>query len=184
MSQQATQFNSSLAAMLDQDEIWLEMFPDAAPQFNAGLPIDLSNTCSKQHEDQTTNPQGMISSSACLHEYECMHVIVEEDDKAPSPIVLPADDELLQFSVKELNRRLRKLPPDEAVMVKNRRRTLKNRQYAQVCRQRRSLSHVQLLAQVDALRQRIRALETQLSTALKHRDYYCVCLQQLMADSS
>jgi transcription factor MAFF/G/K len=47
------------------------------------------------------------------------------------------DDELLNLSVKELNRILKTLTPDERSKLKRRRRILKNRGYAYNCRSKR-----------------------------------------------
>lgn len=48
-----------------------------------------------------------------------------------------SDNDLLTLSTRELNRRIRLLSLDEQRKLKNRRRTLKNRGYAQTCRTRR-----------------------------------------------
>jgi len=80
------------------------------------------------------------------------------------------DDELLSLKVNELNSHLQSLPPEERKRLKQRRRTLKNRSYAQKCRLRRLSDHA---AEVSRLKERIRIVTAE-------RDYYIgkfECLQ-------
>jgi len=63
------------------------------------------------------------------------------------------DDELIQLSVRDLNRRLKNLPRDERNKLKQRRRLLKNRGYAQTCRSRRINSQKTLIQENQQLKE-------------------------------
>lgn len=81
-----------------------------------------------------------------------------------------SDDELVNLSVKELNRLLKGMTRDEVVKLKQRRRTLKNRGYAANCREKRiSQKEVletekhQLKAEVDRLQRENDVVKMELS---------------------
>lgn len=107
---------------------------------------------------------------------ELLQVQSELDTALPSsPTVTSSelsDDELLSLSTRELNRRLQSLSPDERNRLKQRRRTLKNRGYAQTCRSRRVNNHHRLQDTNEVLMAEVNELKERVSTLTAERDYY------------
>lgn len=108
------------------------------------------------------------------------------------------DEDLVNLPVRELNRRLQGCTRDEIVLIKQKRRTLKNRGYAQNCRSKRMQQRHELesennsllnqlkqlkgqLAQVSRERDQLKQLRSQLAHVSRERDMYrrqCDLLQQ------
>lgn len=82
------------------------------------------------------------------------------------------DDELIALSVRDLNSRLKGMPKQEVSKLKQRRRTLKNRGYAQNCRTKRMVQKEDLVKTNDHLRRQISALQRQLYGVANERDSY------------
>ena len=82
------------------------------------------------------------------------------------------DDELMKLSIRDLNRRLKKLPKAEAHKIRKRRRSLKNRGYATSCRQRRTAFKESLEIQNQRLKAQLREAKESLGNAVKDRDMY------------
>ena len=73
------------------------------------------------------------------------------------------DDELMRLSVRELNKKLQSLTREEIVRMKQKRRTLKNRGYAQNCRSKRIMRSHELEVVNDKLQEQIHRLRCELS---------------------
>ena len=89
------------------------------------------------------------------------------------------DDDLMKLSIRDLNRRLKKLPKAEAHKIRKRRRSLKNRGYATSCRQRRTALKENLEIQNQRLKAQLREAKESLCTAVKDRDMYKKKFEQL-----
>jgi hypothetical protein len=81
-----------------------------------------------------------------------------------------SDDELITLSVRDLNSRLKGMPKRDVSKLKQRRRTLKNRGYAQNCRTKRMVQKEDLVKTNDYLRRQISGLQRQLYGVQNERD--------------
>ncbi|CAG9853832.1 unnamed protein product [Phyllotreta striolata] len=82
------------------------------------------------------------------------------------------DDMLVTLSVRELNKRLHGCPREEIVRLKQKRRTLKNRGYAQNCRSKRLQQRQDLEQQNRSLQHEIHRLKSELERVSQERDVY------------
>lgn len=82
------------------------------------------------------------------------------------------DDELVMLPVRELNRRLQGMTKEEVQKLKQKRRTLKNRGYAQNCRSKRMQQRSVLEKTNKSLEQQVQQLQRQLSLLTREKEFY------------
>ncbi|TRY63842.1 hypothetical protein TCAL_00371 [Tigriopus californicus] len=80
------------------------------------------------------------------------------------------EEHLMSLSVRELNKKLRGLPRSEVLRLKQKRRTLKNRGYAQICRSKRQVQRVDLESTTMELKKTLEHLRSQLHVVEFERD--------------
>lgn len=148
--------------------------------FDVPLTNQGQNECIYLVNPEEENPDKEASN--CASEV----ISVTEMDDQPwrssdvSSTVRLTDEELESMSVKELNRVLRVIPKEEAKRLKQRRRTLKNRGYAQNCRHKRVNERDGLHEEVEKLRELRESLESQLKEVTAERDSYKQKLNNLV----
>ncbi|XP_073941171.1 uncharacterized protein [Choristoneura fumiferana] len=83
---------------------------------------------------------------------------------------LLSDDMLMSLSVRELNKRLHGFPREDVTRMKQKRRTLKNRGYAQNCRSKRLQQRQELELTNRSLQDELHVLQLQVARVTHERD--------------
>lgn len=128
--------------------------------------------------DTLTPEKAMEDLVMCKEEPEDEHNVQDafDCDFSTSNALIPGTDiteyELVTITVPELNKRLRGCPNSLARQLKAKRRTLKNRGYAQNCRIKRRKQQNELQGNNLTLQQQLEKMQQELAKTRQERDYY------------
>ena len=151
--------------------------PESTLDLN-GMPAWLSETLQPQHiyeddeQDDKTSEQSIASPSMSESSPTSSgHFFPQE---MSSKVALFTDKELRELGVKEINNllKLRGLSKEEVAQVKQKRRTLKNRSYAQHSRMRRIENKNNLEITRDHLTKELEQVQRQLAATARERDFF------------
>ncbi|XP_055332097.1 transcription factor MafB-like isoform X2 [Paramacrobiotus metropolitanus] len=148
------------------EEAW--QFAGAIPQLHGSM-----HPVGNFHIPNCGIPYSPVSTGQLLqsHQDNQHHTsVIQERKMLPSDMI--EEQELVTLSVRELNKRLHGCQRDEIIRLKQKRRTLKNRGYAQNCRSKRMQQRHDLETQNRILQNEMNHLRRQLDEVCKQRDAY------------
>jgi len=168
---------------LDVTELVWRGYPGNNNQDQA---LDLRGQC----ETKPGECGGWLSMEAAYPEDEgeplqpCTPCTPHMQGGAPSPGTVEnqfiSDEQLVGLSVRELNKRLHGCPREEVVKLKQKRRTLKNRGYAQNCRSKRMVQRQDLEVNNRQLLSNTERMRTELDRVVQERNLLRAKLQEYM----
>lgn len=130
---------------------------------------DLSHLVNSSSSNSSTGSGSSINSQCSINNGGA--VMNSGGARSGCPDILN-DDMLTSLTVRELNKRLHGYPREEVVRLKQKRRTLKNRGYAQNCRTKRLAQRHELESRNRALQNEISRLRQEMERVCQERDFY------------
>lgn len=140
------------------------------------IPQNMGSTRTQSRKNSTSS---MSSSESASSSSMCMKRSFKTRPSPDSGKCDLNDDELVSLPVRDLNKRLHGFPKDEVSRLKQKRRTLKNRGYAQNCRSKRMHQRNELERTNKSLQQQLSLIQRQIGQVTRERDYYKECLERL-----
>ena len=125
-----------------------------------------TNMASLQGEDRKMN----VNIPSDLGNQQSNFVIAELKQPAENQQIVLTEEELAEMPVKDLNSLLRGLPDTEVMKLKQRRRTIKNRGYAQTSRTKRTTQKAILEDEKSVLENQLDKLASENESLRKERD--------------
>ncbi|KAI5736906.1 transcription factor MafB-like [Diaphorina citri] len=152
------------------------MPPHPNPFRQEEVPLDMRRHCAadwslvdehggKYLHDEPSRPMSVSSSSVMSPSSRTTTCPYSESD-------LISDDLLMCLSVRELNKKLHGYPRDQIAKLKAKRRTLKNRGYAQNCRSKRLHQRQELEVTNKHLQQQLQKMKSEIKQIVEERNHY------------
>lgn len=137
-------------------------------QLDHMTPLNMHSSSSYHHSQNKGRPLSACSTRSSTnsprgHYHSCNSISSAGSDKI-------GDELLTSLTVRELNKRLNGCPREEVVRLKQKRRTLKNRGYAQNCRSKRLQQRHELERTNRQLHNDLNRIKMELNRVLQERD--------------